>query len=529
MAKSAERLVEGVDFVVVDGVRAEILDNLNGRTRVGQRWSNGLHEALESRLDLTIRPAQETIASTTMRRYLRSYRSVSGMTGTAWQSRGLIRNLYRMRVVRIPTRQLGRLEIRRTEVYGSTGAWMTGLADQIVARRAAINPELVLLKTPLQVELFAEMLRERGVDVQVLSADGRRILFEDAVTAAAGMPHAVTVATNIIGRGTDILLGGRGIGPFRRGPAAPTIETAGGLRVTTASLFESARAIRQGFGRAARQGERGSAGLVVALDDPLLTRFGDPVELARLREEFGDSAAPIPAERIGSLVDDAVAAAQQASERALRSAIRGRTTTESEFVRTLDEGRTVRTGAQEATLTRLGNRIDGLQRQLATGRAALVRSVTGGTTGPALHGRVTDLQSTAAQLAELVHEYRSISAAVDGMPAPAAPVQASPATDRAAAGLLGVDAVTIGAARDQIAAGDLDAAGTTLLRTASGARAMAEIPGLWAGADFVLADALQAVTALDRTLAGGRSSVAGMSVARLSGARSPAPMRASSV
>ncbi|MDN5859923.1 MAG: hypothetical protein L0H84_15010, partial [Pseudonocardia sp.] len=241
--------------------------------------------------------------------------------------------------------------------------------------------------------------------------------------------------------------------------------------------------------------------LVVALDDPLLVRFGDRAELARLRAEFGDSTAPIPAERIGSLVDDAVTAAQQAAERNLRRAIRGRTSSAAEFVRVLDERPTGRAGAQEPQLTQLTQRIGGLQRQLATGRGLLVRSLAAGVTAPELRAQVSDLQASASQLAGLVREYRSVADTLDGPAAPAAPVQVTAERDRAVAELLGVDAATIRATRDLIVAGDLDGALTAIRRTATGAHAMASIPGLWAGADVVFADAQQVVTALHRTLA----------------------------
>ncbi|HEY4418270.1 MAG TPA: hypothetical protein VGN22_02060, partial [Pseudonocardia sp.] len=512
-AALAERMQLDWDYKIADRVRIEVLDNPNGRAKHGQRWSQGLHEALEAKHKLPIGRPQQTIAQATVVQYLRNYRNAAAMTGTAWEARGLFRNLFRMDVVRIEPNLPSRLNIRQRQVYASERALHNALATEVVMRKGNPAPELLIMRTPAQAEAFAAILRERGVTVQVLNALDERIAFEDAVVAAAGRPYAVTVATNIIGRGTDIILGGRGKGGPVDLPAQRLVTEAGGLRVTTAGVFESFRATRQGFGRAGRQGSPGSAGEVLSLDDPILARYAGKRALARLEKTYGASRSPIPARAVNRLVERAVARAEKAGARRLTEVVRGKIGPETEVVQAVDSTAPASTLSRSATATDIAatprdglvdatiGRIDGLRQELVAARTAVAR-FSGAETTSRLLDECSQLCRVETAVSQALQDYRDlVEPAVERQAAEGAQT-VSAEFDRIAAQQLGVTTGVVTLARHQATAGDYAGAAETLSQLSRGAEAVDQLAGRRrGGAVWAATSADQAVYLLQRLVA----------------------------
>ncbi|GAA1269251.1 hypothetical protein GCM10009609_35470 [Pseudonocardia aurantiaca] len=503
-AKRAELLQQNVHYKIADRARVEILDNPNGRALDGQRWSQGLHEAIEAKHRLPIGRPQRTIAQVTVQELLRNYRDLAGMTGTGAEARPLFRSLYRMNVKQVPTNKARRLEERPLEVYASTEAWLNALADGVVARKASPASELMIFRTAAESEVFAAILDERGVAVQVLNALDQRIGFEDAVIAAAGRPHAVTVATNIMGRGTDILLGGGRAYPR----AQRAVIEAGGLRVTVASLFESRRATQQAFGRAARQSEPGSAGEVISLDDPILAQHANPAALARLKQDFARQRGRLPEAAVADLVSRAVARATKAQERQLANAVRGRDAELPGITRQTDAAGAARPAASgpvrglDAAIDDAVGRIRGLERDVATARQELAAAATRFARG-ARAARVTDACAAVCRvendLTLALRDYQALTEpnAVDLAAEPVA--RATAQADRGAATQLGVSDEAVARVDEQIDAGDYARAVATLQEIASGALIIGRFAEHgWGAAEHAAVAAHQAAAALQR-------------------------------
>ncbi|MGH3586126.1 MAG: DEAD/DEAH box helicase, partial [Pseudonocardia sp.] len=378
-ARRAMRLRLNEDYKIAYGSeisQIEILDNLNGRALAGRRWSSGLHEAVEAKHGLPVGHAQRTIAETTMAKYLDTYSTVAGMTGTAIMGRAphLFRKLYHLGVEKVERHNPDRLHTDPPVVYATEAAQLAALAKKIKARHWTQDPapELVIFRTPAAAETFAAMLSSNGVHVRVLNALDHRsgITYEDAVVAAAGRPHTVTVATNIIGRGADIKLGAG------HEAAKKVVIEAGGLKVTMGSLFESPRATRQGFGRAGRQGEPGRARQVLSLDDPLLGLTAwEREQLARLADKNG----VIPAKLANKLVKKAKKRTEKAAARQLEGVVTGKTAPETEIVHTTDGaalGTRTRTGAGAADDPRVQRARERVRERAAGLRSARERADT---------------------------------------------------------------------------------------------------------------------------------------------------------
>ena len=232
-------------------------------------WSAGLHQMVEAKEGVAITPPTETLARLSFQRFFRFYRSLSGMTGTAWESAPELWHVYGLAVVRIPQNRPSRRTLMPMRFFDTQPAKFDAIVADIEAMHAAGRPVLAGTRSVRTSETLASLLTGRGLKCRVINAV--RHLEEAAIIAEAGKCGAITVATNMAGRGTDILVDRE-------------VEALGGLHVIAAECNESLRIDRQLFGRSARQGDRGSAQAFVSLDDELFLRYLPRAANLALRE-----------------------------------------------------------------------------------------------------------------------------------------------------------------------------------------------------------------------------------------------------
>ncbi|MCC6660759.1 MAG: hypothetical protein IT437_07725 [Phycisphaerales bacterium] len=248
----------GDEYIVRDG-RVVIVDRSTGRVLEGRQWQLGVHQAVEAKEGLKLTEERHTTARISYHRYFQRYRRLSGMTGTAWEVRSELWRDYHLPVVRVPTH---RPVIRKKvgdRVFGDEGAKFGAVAERVAACHASGRPVLVGTRSVASSERLGALLSERGVPCRVLNAT--REAEEAAIIAEAGRLGAVTVATNMAGRGTDILLDARS-------------RELGGLVVISTERHAEPRVDRQLYGRSGRQGDPGRAEPFVSLDDAVILRFG---------------------------------------------------------------------------------------------------------------------------------------------------------------------------------------------------------------------------------------------------------------
>ncbi len=270
-----------VDYVVRDG-RIDIVDEFTGRVVADRHWPDGLQAALEAKERLAQRPGGRILGSMTLQRFLRGYPRLCGMTGTARDAAAELHEIYGLDVAVIPThRPLARLD-RDDVVYASRDAKERAVVAEIARAHATGRPVLVGTATVTESERLAQQLERAGVPAVVLNA--KHDAAEASIIARAGAPGAVTVSTNMAGRGTDIRLGGGGDEDRDR------VAALGGLYVIGTNLHESRRVDLQLRGRAGRQGDPGESRFFVSLEDDLLVRYGiEGLIPARLRPGPSDS------------------------------------------------------------------------------------------------------------------------------------------------------------------------------------------------------------------------------------------------
>jgi preprotein translocase subunit SecA len=278
-----------VDYLVKDG-KVIIVDEFTGRMMEGRRYSGGLHQALEAKEAVTIQPENQTLASITFQNYFRLYDKLAGMTGTAATEAAEFAEIYRLEVVEIPThRQLVRID-EDDEVYRTTREKQEAIAEDIAAAHERGQPVLVGTVSIEKSESLAAALKTKKIAFNVLNA--RYHEQEAMIIAQAGRLGAVTIATNMAGRGTDIQLGGNadmrimhelGSEPdaakadaIRSEIAAEAerVKAAGGLYVIGTERHESRRIDNQLRGRSGRQGDPGRTKFFLSLDDDLMRIFG---------------------------------------------------------------------------------------------------------------------------------------------------------------------------------------------------------------------------------------------------------------
>jgi len=259
-----------VEYVVMDG-KVKIVDEQTGRILEGRRYSDGLHQAIEAKENVKVEAATQTFATITLQNYFRMYHKLAGMTGTAVTEAGELWEIYKLDVVTIPTN----LPITRIDaedlVYKTKRDKYRAVIDEIKTLQGKGRPVLVGTTSVEVSELLSKMLTFEKIPHNVLNA--KQHAREAQIVAEAGLAGAVTIATNMAGRGTDIKLG-------------PGVKEAGGLAIIGTERHESRRVDRQLRGRAGRQGDPGTSQFFVSLEDDLMRMFGSD-RIAGLMDRMG--------------------------------------------------------------------------------------------------------------------------------------------------------------------------------------------------------------------------------------------------
>jgi preprotein translocase subunit SecA len=246
------------DYLVKDG-EVIIVDEFTGRQQPGRRWADGLHQAVEAKEGVKVQQETQTLATITYQNYFRLYKKLAGMTGTAVTEAEEFDKIYKLQVVVIPTHKPMIREDHPDLIYKTEEAKFNAVADEIQETASNGRPVLVGTVSVEKSERLARLLEKRGVPHEVLNAKQHER--EALIVAKAGQPGAVTIATNMAGRGTDIVLG-------------PGVANAGGLHIVGTERHESRRIDNQLRGRSGRQGDPGSSRFFLALDDDLMRIFG---------------------------------------------------------------------------------------------------------------------------------------------------------------------------------------------------------------------------------------------------------------
>jgi len=258
------------DYIVKDN-EVIIVDEFTGRLMFGRRYSDGLHQAIEAKENVHVQRESQTLATITFQNYFRMYQKLAGMTGTAVTEENEFIKIYNLPVVQIPTAKPMIREDLPDAVYKTERAKFQAVVDEICERHATGQPLLVGTVSIEKSELLSDMLSKRGVPHQVLNAKNHEK--EAEIIKLAGQPGAVTIATNMAGRGTDIVLG-------------PGVPELGGLHVIGTERHESRRIDNQLRGRSGRQGDPGSSRFYVSLEDDLMRLFGGDY-ISGMMERFG--------------------------------------------------------------------------------------------------------------------------------------------------------------------------------------------------------------------------------------------------
>ena len=325
---------------VVDGGEVKIVDGFTGRIMEGRRYSEGLHQAIEAKEHVQIKPETHTIATVTLQNYFRLYKKLSGMTGTALTADSELSGIYHMPVVPIPTNKPVIREDKGDLIFRTAEAKFAAVADEVERRHAKGQPVLVGTASVKASERLSEMLAERGIEHQVLNAKEHER--EAAIVAEAGRLGAVTVATNMAGRGTDILLGGnyemlrqaalKKFGVKDEESAAEwqlrsadaearyitdregyAVRVLGGLCVIGTERHEARRIDNQLRGRAGRQGDPGESRFYLSLEDDLLRLFGKE-RIHKVSEMMVQKGIPDDSPLEDPLVSKVITTAQQQVE-----------------------------------------------------------------------------------------------------------------------------------------------------------------------------------------------------------------------
>ena len=279
------------EYVVMDG-EVKIVDEQTGRIMEGRQWSDGLHQAIEAKEHVKVKEATQTFATITLQNYFRMYHKLSGMTGTAITEAGEFWDIYKLDVVEIPTNKPVIRHDMDDRVYKTAREKYNAVIEEIVAMRNSGRPCLVGTTSVEISELLSKMLQMRHIPHNVLNAKlhqkeanivaeaGQSTMGQVTITASDGTTHteerllgAVTIATNMAGRGTDIKL-------------SPEVKAAGGLAIIGTERHESRRVDRQLRGRAGRQGDPGSSVFYVSLEDKLMRLFASE-RIARVMDRLG--------------------------------------------------------------------------------------------------------------------------------------------------------------------------------------------------------------------------------------------------
>ncbi len=259
-----------VEYVLIDN-KVKIVDEQTGRIMDGRRYSDGLHQAIEAKENVKVEAATQTYATVTLQNYFRMYHKLSGMTGTAETEAGELWSIYKLEVVVTPTNKKIIRDDREDLVYKTKREKYNAVIEEI---ETIVNAGRAILVGTTSVEiseLLSRMLKIRGIKHNVLNAKLHQR--EAEIVLGAGQPGAVTIATNMAGRGTDIKL-------------HPNVRDSGGLAILGTERHESRRVDRQLRGRAGRQGDPGSSQFFVSLEDDLMRLFGSD-RIAKMMDRLG--------------------------------------------------------------------------------------------------------------------------------------------------------------------------------------------------------------------------------------------------
>ncbi|ALP49513.1 preprotein translocase subunit SecA [Corynebacterium glutamicum] len=302
--KAQELFTRDKDYIVRNG-EVMIVDGFTGRVLAGRRYNEGMHQAIEAKERVEIKNENQTLATVTLQNYFRLYTKLAGMTGTAETEAAELNQIYKLDVIAIPTNRPNQREDLTDLVYKTQEAKFAAVVDDIAERTEKGQPVLVGTVSVERSEYLSQLLTKRGIKHNVLNAKHHEQ--EAQIVAQAGLPGAVTVATNMAGRGTDIVLGGnpeilldiklreRGFDPFedeesyqeawdaelpamkqRCEERGDKVREAGGLYVLGTERHESRRIDNQLRGRSARQGDPGSTRFYLSMRDDLMVRFVGP-------------------------------------------------------------------------------------------------------------------------------------------------------------------------------------------------------------------------------------------------------------
>jgi preprotein translocase subunit SecA len=318
------------DYVIERG-EVVIVDEFTGRKMPGRRWSDGLHQAVEAKENVTVKQENATLATITFQNYFRMYKKLCGMTGTAYTEREELGKIYNLDVTVIPTNKAMVRKDLEDQVYVTEKAKFEAVIREIEAMRGEGRPVLVGTTSVETSERLSVLLKQHDIPHQVLNAKFHE--HEASVVAQAGRPGTVTIATNMAGRGTDILLGGNPDGLVEEvlseqetqiadatpeqleqaraeasrivGQERVAVRDAGGLHIIGTERHEARRIDNQLRGRAGRQGDPGSSRFYLSLEDELLRRFA--MERVRgLMERVGvDDSMPIEAGLLSRIIENA--------------------------------------------------------------------------------------------------------------------------------------------------------------------------------------------------------------------------------
>ena len=259
------------DYLVQNG-EVVIVDEFTGRTMPGRRWSDGLHQAVEAKEGLQVQQEMRTLATITLQNYFRLYPKLAGMTGTALTEAEELDKIYKLEVVEIPTNKPVTRKDNPDVIYKSVDSKFEAVIDEIEEMHEQGRPVLVGTVSVEKSERLSRMLERRGIDHEVLNAKQHER--EAAIVAGAGEQRAVTIATNMAGRGTDIVLG-------------EGVREVGGLHIIGTERHESRRIDNQLRGRSGRQGDPGSTRFFLSLEDDLVRVFGPAADrIGRMMERF---------------------------------------------------------------------------------------------------------------------------------------------------------------------------------------------------------------------------------------------------
>ncbi|RXZ83499.1 preprotein translocase subunit SecA [Paenibacillaceae bacterium] len=278
-----------VDYVVQDE-EVVIVDEFTGRLMSGRRYSDGLHQAIEAKEQIKVQNESMTLATITFQNYFRMYRKLAGMTGTAKTEEEEFRKIYGLDVVQIPTNRIMIRNDISDVVYKTVNGKFKSVVEEITERHKNNQPVLVGTVSIENSERLSELLKKKGIAHKVLNA--KYHAEEAEIISQAGQAGSVTIATNMAGRGTDILLG-------------EGVSDSGGLHIIGTERHESRRIDNQLRGRAGRQGDPGSSQFYLSLEDELMRRFGSENMMGMMERLGFDEDQPIESRLITRAIESA--------------------------------------------------------------------------------------------------------------------------------------------------------------------------------------------------------------------------------